>query len=132
MVTATTQRADDADARRWNRDDIEPRIAHVLARKMARRGHGGYGARSVAEVTSQLTALFAHEGLREVRITSLARMTGGASKEQFAFTLSHAASPAPERLVLRMDPWMGIVETCRGREAQLLAAFAGKIGRAHV
>lgn len=127
MVTATTQRSDDADATRWNRDDIEPRIVHVLARKMARRGHGGYGARSVAEVTAQLTALFAHEGLRDVSISSLARMTGGASKEQFAFTLSHAASPAPERLVLRMDPWMGIVETCRGREAQLLAAFADTV-----
>lgn len=125
MTTAvpTSARVNDA---RWNRDDIESRIQHVLARKMARRGQGGYGARSVAEVTMQLSALFAHEGLREVRIADLARMTGGASKEQFAFTLEHADA-LPERLVLRMDPWMGIVETCRGREAQLLKAFAGVV-----
>lgn len=110
-----------------DRDDIEARIAHVLARKMARRGQGGYGARTVAEVSAQLDALFAHEGLREVRISDLTRMTGGASKEQFAFTLQHADAAAPERLVLRMDPWMGIVETCRGREAQLLKAFAGVV-----
>ena len=112
---------------RWDRDDIETRVAHVLARKMARRGSGAYSARSDAQVTAQLTALFAHEGLSGVRISALARMTGGASKEQFAFTLSHAGAAAPERLVLRMDPWMGIVETCRGREAQLLAAFAGVV-----
>ncbi len=110
----------------WSSGDIEARIAHVLARKMARRGQGGYSARSVAEVTAQLDALFAHEGLREVRISDVARMTGGASKEQFAFTLQHADA-APERLVLRMDPWMGIVETCRGREAQMLKAFAGVV-----
>ena len=111
----------------WHSEDIESRIAHVLARKMARRGQGGYSARSVAEVTAQLDALFAHEGLREVRISALTRMTGGASKEQFAFTLQHADAAAPERLVLRMDPWMGIVETCRGREAQMLKAFAGVV-----
>lgn len=115
-----------ADAR-WDRDDIEARIVHVLARKMARRDQGGYSARTSAEVTAQLEALFAHEGLREVRITELARMTGGASKEQFAFTLRHADVARPERLVLRMDPWMGIVETCRGREAQLLKAFSGVV-----
>lgn len=70
----------------WDRDDIEARIAHVLA-----------------------------------------RMTGGASKEQFAFTLRHDDAAEAERLVLRMAPWMGIVETCRGREAQLLKAFAGVV-----
>jgi len=112
---------------RWGRDDIETRIAHVLARKMARRDQGAYRARSDAQVTAQLEALFAHQGLRGVNVSQLARMTGGASKEQFAFTLEHEGASAPERLVLRMDPWMGIVETCRGREAQLLAAFAGVV-----
>ena len=65
-----------AGARPWDRDDIESRIVHVLARKMARRGSGGYGARSAAQVTAQLHALFAHQGLRDVEITQLARMTG--------------------------------------------------------
>ncbi len=111
----------------WDRDDIESRVVHVLARKMARRGSGAYAARSETQVTAQLEALFAHEGLRGVGISELARMTGGASKEQFAFTLRHDDAADAERLVLRMDPWMGIVETCRGREAQLLKAFAGVV-----
>ena len=111
----------------WDRDDIEARIAHVLARKMGRRASGAYSARSALEVMAQLEALFAHQGLRGVRISELARMTGGASKEQFAFTLRHDDAVDAERLVLRMDPWMGIVETCRGREAQLLKAFAAVV-----
>ena len=98
-------------ASRWDRDDLEARIAHVLARKMRRRDQGVYAARTDQQVTAQLAALFAHEGLRAVEIRDLARMTGGGSKEQFAFSLSHATARAPERLVLRMDPWMGIVET---------------------
>ena len=114
-----------APVARQDRDDIEARIAHVLARKMARRDSGAYSARSDAQVATQLAALFAHEGLSGVDISALARMTDGASKEQFAFTLKHAGAPAAERLVLRMDPWMGIVETCRGREAQVLTAFEG-------
>jgi aminoglycoside phosphotransferase (APT) family kinase protein len=113
-----------AKATHWDRDDLEPRIAHVLERKMRRRGTGAYSARTDLQVTQQLETLFRAEGLRGVRISALARMTGGASKEQFAFTLEHADAGTPERLLLRMDPWMGIVETCRGREAQLLAAFA--------
>ena len=111
----------------WDRNDIESRVAHVLARKMGRRASGAYSARSELQVMAQLAALFAHEGLRGVRISELARMTGGASKEQFAFTLRHDDAAEAERLVLRMDPWMGIVETCRGREAQLLKAFAGVV-----
>jgi aminoglycoside phosphotransferase (APT) family kinase protein len=116
-----------APAAHWNRDDIEARVAHVLARKMACRTSGPYSARSAAQVTAQLEALFAHEGLCGVQISELVRMTGGASKEQFAFTLTHDGAAHAERLVLRMDPWMGIVETCRGREAQLLRAFAGVV-----
>ena len=60
---------------RTDRDDIEARVAHVLARKMARRDSGTYSARSDAEVTAQLMALIAHEGLSGVRISALARMT---------------------------------------------------------
>lgn len=126
-MTSSARPLRSAPDARWERDDIESRIVHVLARKMARRGSGAYSARSAAQVTAQLLALFAHHGLRDVEVTQLARMTGGASKEQFAFTLRHAEAPNPERLVLRMDPWMGIVETCRGREAQLLKTFAGVV-----
>ena len=108
----------------WDRDDIERRIAHVLERKMRRRDQGAYSAQTDEQVTTQLENLFLARGLAAPRISDLARMTGGASKEQFAFSLSHADMDEPERLVLRMDPWMGIVETCRGREAELLETFA--------
>jgi aminoglycoside phosphotransferase (APT) family kinase protein len=62
-----------------------------------------------------------------VRLDGLARMAGGASKEQFAFSLRHADAPEPERLVLRMDPLESIAETCRLREAQMLRAIEGVV-----
>lgn len=111
----------------WNPNDIEARIAYVLDRKMRRRDQGRYAARSDEQITAQLERLFHAEGLNGVDISGLARMTGGASKEQFAFTLKHDAADESERLVLRMDPWMGIVETCRGREAQMLKHFTGVV-----
>jgi aminoglycoside phosphotransferase (APT) family kinase protein len=115
-------------AAHWDRNDLEPRIAYVLERKMRlRAAHGPYTARTNQEVTQQLQRLFAAEGFSDVQISNLARMTGGASKEQFSFSLAHDGAPTTERLVLRMDPTMGIVETCRGREAQILKALAGVI-----
>ena len=106
------------------RDDLEPRIAEILARKLrVREGAAPYVPRSNEQVRAQLARLFEANGLRGIAIDGLARMTGGASKEQFAFTLSHAAGDRPEKLVLRMDPTMGVVETCRAREAQILAAL---------
>ncbi|MBI5615610.1 MAG: phosphotransferase family protein [Gammaproteobacteria bacterium] len=109
-----------------DRDDLEPRIAEILARKMrVRQGAGPYLPRTNAQVCEQLARLFAARGLRDIAIDGLTRMTGGASKEQFAFALSHAGAEHPEKLVLRMDPTMGVVETCRAREAQILAALAG-------
>lgn len=114
-------------ARYWDCDDIEPRIVHVLERKLKVRESGSYSARSNAEVTGQLHRLLGAAGLTGIEISELSRMTGGASKEQFAFTLVHDDAAGPERLVLRMDPSMGIVETCRGREAQILNAFAGVV-----
>lgn len=110
-----------------DRDDLEPRVRHVFDRKLARRVTGPYSARTDAEVDGALRRLFAAEHLRGVRVTDLKRMAGGASKEQFSFTLQHEASPEPERLVLRMDPLESIAETCRLREAQMLRAVAGVV-----
>jgi len=107
----------------WDRNDLEPRIAEILERKQRLcRDARPYRPRTDDEVRRQLTQLFEAEGLRGIEIAGLSRMTGGASKEQFAFTLAHAASAQAEKLVLRMDPTMGVVETCRGREAQILTA----------
>jgi aminoglycoside phosphotransferase (APT) family kinase protein len=110
-----------------DRDDLEPRVRHVLERKLVRRATGPYSARTDAQVDAALRRLFAAEGLRDVRIDGLRRMAGGASKEQFAFTLRHAGASEPERLVLRMDPLESIAETCRLREAQILRAMDGVV-----
>ena len=108
-------------------DDLEPRVRHIFDRKLVRRGTGPYSARTDAEVDRALRRLFAAEGLGGVRIEGLKRMAGGASKEQFAFSLQHDAAPVPERLVLRMDPLESIAETCRLREAQILRAMRGVV-----
>lgn len=103
---------------------IETRLQRLLARKRARVGSPPYEIKNEAAVDAALRALFTAEGLREVQISGLRRLAGGASKEQFAFELRHAGCAQPERLVLRMDPREGVVETCRLREAQMLKAIA--------
>ncbi|MCP5172356.1 MAG: phosphotransferase family protein [Porticoccaceae bacterium] len=106
---------------------IEPRIEYIYERKLVHRQQGPYSPRTNEEVEAGLLRLFHAEGLSDVVISKLARMTGGASKEQFAFTLSHRQQPEPQRYVLRMDPLEGIVETCRLREAELLNALQGVV-----
>jgi len=113
--------------RRWDRNDMEPRVREILDRKLKLRAKGPYAAKTDPEVTRILTRVFDSEGLRDIRISDLERMAGGASKEQFAFTLQHAGDPAGQRFVLRMDPYESIAQTCRGREAQIQAAMTGVI-----
>ncbi len=126
-MTAEPGKNTAAPALRWDKNDLEPRIAHVLERKLRLRALGPYRARSDSDVRTMLMRLFAAHELSGIRIEALARMTGGASKEQFAFMLHHDGCRAGERLVLRMDPRQSIVETCRGRESQVLAAMAGVV-----
>lgn len=107
----------------WDRDDMEPRIREILDRTVRDRVKGPYTAKTDTEVIAMLERYFATEGLGDIRVSGIARMAGGASKEQFAFLLQHKAVPEGERLVLRMDPLEAIAQTCRGREAQLHRAF---------
>ncbi len=104
---------------------VEPRVAEVLDRKLVNRPTGPYAARTDVEVEAALHRLMAAEGLKDVLIGGLKRLAGGASKEQFAFTLSHGGASGSERMVLRMDPLESIAETCRLREAQVLRAMQG-------
>lgn len=99
---------------------IEPRLAYIYERKVKNRALGPYSPKKDAEVFASLEALFKVKGLKEIALSDVKRMAGGASKEQFSFLLSHSLSPVPCRYVLRMDPLEGIVETCRLREAELL------------
>lgn len=106
---------------------LEPRIKHIFERKLKRRGNGPYTPKTESEVRLALTRLFENMDLVGITISDLKRMAGGASKEQFSFMLEHNGVDKPVRLVLRMDPLEGIVETCRLREAQLLKALKGII-----
>jgi aminoglycoside phosphotransferase (APT) family kinase protein len=108
----------------WDRDDMEPRIREILDRTVRDRVKGPYTAKSDAEVIAMLERFFNAEGLKGIQISEVSRMSGGASKEQFAFVLRHDADQLGERLVLRMDPLEAIAQTCRGREAQVHKAFA--------
>jgi aminoglycoside phosphotransferase (APT) family kinase protein len=112
---------------RQQNGSTERRITEILRRKMTLRQTGPYAAKTAAQVTDMLTNAFTAEGYADLVITDVERMAGGASKEQFSFHLSHRTAPQPERLVLRMDPLEGIVQTCRGREAQVITAVAGVV-----
>lgn len=102
---------------------IEPRIDYIYNRKLKNRQLGPYTPKTAADIEVGLRSLFDHLGYSNVEISGLGRMSGGASKEQFAFTLNHDGMEQPQRFVLRMDPLEGIVETCRLREAELLVAL---------
>ena len=103
----------------------EPRLHYINKRKLSNRNKGPYSPKTDQEVDSALKRLFKHQGFEGVVIEQLSRMTGGASKEQFAFNLKHNDNPNFTRYVLRMDPLEGIVETCRLREGELLKALYG-------
>jgi len=102
---------------------MEPRVKQLLDEKLVRREQGPYRSLSDGEVNAKLDRLLRASGLSAFRVESISRLAGGASKEQFIFTL--VTSTGSEKLVLRMDPLEGVVETCRFREAELLEAFKG-------
>ena len=108
-------------------NDIEPAVQAVIDRMIAKRAHGPYSARSKDDVAAGLQRLFAAQGYRNVTLTDMNRLSGGASKEMFMFTLHHAGLLEPERLVLRMDPLESIIETSRQREAEVIRAMQGTV-----
>ena len=102
---------------------IEPRIEELLERKLLRRDHPAYRVVDEAAVRSKLQALLTARGFGDASFISAIRLAGGASKEQFLVEVDLGVGP--ERLVLRMDPDEGVVETCRFREADVIAAMSG-------
>lgn len=107
--------------------DVEPSIASVLAAKMRKRGSGAYRPRSEADVLPLLQRYVAQQpGFERHQVSQVARLAGGASKEQFRFDVTGPDGQA-QRLVLRMDPPESVVETSRVREFQALRAFEGVV-----
>lgn len=105
-------------------EDVDPRVRELLDGTRARREQAPYRPRSAAEVTTALAALAAEAGV-DGTVRDVRRMAGGASKEQFSFTLDRRGSS--ERLVLRLDPAESIVETCRYREDEVFRAVGGRV-----
>lgn len=106
--------------------DLEPRVAELLDAKRARLKQPPYQPKSASDVATLVGALLGAQGLRGFRLGDVRRMAGGASKEQFSFTLRQDGT-APERLVLRLDPPESIIETCRYREAEAFRAVTGRV-----
>jgi len=111
----------------WDRTAIDPRQNVVLERTLEYRARGAYRPRTGDEIAAMLRRYFDHLGYGAPQISNVRRMSGGASKEQFAFNIVHDRAPEGERLILRMDPPEGIAQTCRGREAQLQNAMIGTL-----
>lgn len=106
-------------------DDMEPALAGILARRTRTRSMPPYSARSTEFVVNALTRFLAVERPGS-SVSDIRRMGGGASKEQFLFTLTDGAGAA-KKYVLRMDPRGAITETDRGREYELLRLVQGRI-----
>ncbi len=100
--------------------DMEPAILAVLDRRRQRKAKGVYRPRSEHEVGQRLNAFL--QGVAPgAQAGHLRRMGGGASKEQFSFTIAEGEHAG--RYVLRMEPAQSISESDRRREFEILAAF---------
>lgn len=107
-----------------DRPDMEVVHRRNIDRRRANRGLPPYRAALIPEVTSLLASYF--ERLHPGSIVSgVRRVGGGASKEQFFFTLERGSGP--EHYLLRMDPRLAITETDREREFILLGAMQGMV-----
>jgi aminoglycoside phosphotransferase (APT) family kinase protein len=67
-------------------------------------------------------------GARDVAVDSLARISGGASRETYRFRLQYTGAdgkPVERRLILRRDPPASLIETQRRVEFEAYRAFYG-------
>lgn len=105
--------------------DTEPHLAALLEERTARRTAPPYIPQVDTDVAALLTRFFDREEPGAC-VGNVARLGGGASKEQFVFSLTKPGEP-PARYVLRMDPEEAITETSRSREWDVLRAMAGVV-----
>ena len=105
--------------------DTEPYLVGLLEARKLRRIEPPYEPQADHTIEGLLGSYFAKQ-TPGATINDVARLGGGASKEQFSFTLQQADGAA-QRYVLRMDPMEGITETSRQREYEILKAMQGVI-----
>lgn len=96
----------------------------ILDRRQAGKDLPPYRAALSEEITEILSGFFAKER-PGATVSGVRRVGGGASKEQFFFTLNQAGNE--EKFLLRMDPRRAITETDREREVILLKAMEGRV-----
>ncbi|MDF3306012.1 phosphotransferase family protein [Rhodococcus koreensis] len=108
---------------------VEPTIDSVLRRKMERRGTVTHEQPVIDAVSARLHEFLSRRIDGDFRIDGIARLAGGASKEQFVFGLDWEQNGrrVQDRMVLRMDPPGSMVETPRLREFEVLHMLDGVI-----
>ena len=102
--------------------EMESLNTALMAKRRATRSLPAYRAALTADVTETLRRFFAKE-MPGSAVSNVRRVGGGASKEQFFFTLSENGEDT--QFVLRMDPRSAITQTCRRREFEILKAMQG-------
>lgn len=125
--------------RAWTNDAIqslrcrlptERTIDETLTAKLRARPGGPYRSRSLAEIHACLDGFLRKRIDGDFRISELAPLSGGSSKEQFVLRLEARdglGKRRDEKLVLRMRPAESIVETHPEREWQALCAVGNEI-----
>lgn len=108
-------------------DDQDRFLTEMFDKRLLKRDWPAYQPVSPETTEERLRQFLTAQGLDNFAITDLARLAGGASKEQFLFTLVQPGKNLSERLVLRMDPTDGVLETSRVREFELLEAMEGVV-----
>jgi aminoglycoside phosphotransferase (APT) family kinase protein len=104
--------------------DTEPQLAVLLEERKVRRGAPPYLPQEDGSIAALLQGWFEKVEPGAV-VSGVARMGGGASKEQFIFTLTREGEG--RHFVLRMDPLEAITETSRQREYEILKAMRGLV-----
>ena len=105
-------------------NDMESVHLKILDRRRAGRSLPPYRAALIPEVTEILSSYFKVQR-PGASVSGVRRVGGGASKEQFFFTLSEGGKDEP--FLLRMDPRSAITETDRAREFVLIDAMQGVV-----
>lgn len=107
---------------------VERTVDQALTRKMQRRAAGATTATDVADLRQRLDAFLAKRLHKPFTVRNFAPLTGGASKEQYAFEIDWVCDGeqrTAERMVLRREPGESVVESDRLREFQLIRAMKG-------
>ena len=108
--------------------DTEPQLQKILLERQQHDGLAPYTPQNEKHIQTLLECFFSKYETNAT-ISHVKRLGGGASKEQFVFTLNRSSnnseSPNSTSYVLRMDPQLAITETDRLREYEILKAFQG-------